>query len=433
MRGIDLKHLFKRIEESSVALVIFSDWYTESKWCLDELVKINERMIEGKLKVIPIFYKVTVYNVKKLEGKFGTKFRETKRKYQGELDRIRDWEEALKSIPQKFGLPSSEYRTEYDLVNAIVVEVKRLLNHVPMEEAAATKMDRHRKEKQVPTQTKQGVIVYNTKVPNKISNFTITRIRKMLIQRSSEMLRNEDEDNVPLARSKVRKLNIEEMKKKRKSDVEEKPMEEKWKQEDCAQPIGELIRFTGKEEDMKCHYEKFEFHGKQYGLEDSVLLIPEAPTRKLYPAIIKDIYKQGKEGYVYLEVQWFYRPEEAEIKYGESWESRDSRHLFYSFHRDEVFAESVKRKCLIYFVPCEKQIPKQPGFIVQNVYDNVNKKLWKLTDNDFKEKQKHEIDLLVAKTMSQLGDFLDIEKEQKTLKLKGKRSTPKRRRFFSKG
>lgn len=110
LRSRDLQHLFKRIEESIVAIVIFSNEYTGSKWCLDELVKINERMIEGKLHVIPIFYKVTVENVKILEGKFGFNFRETKRKYRGELDRIHNWEEALKSIPQKFGLSSFDYR-----------------------------------------------------------------------------------------------------------------------------------------------------------------------------------------------------------------------------------------------------------------------------------------------------------------------------------
>ncbi|XP_024004738.1 vesicle-associated protein 1-4 [Eutrema salsugineum] len=110
IRSIDLQHIFKRIEESSVAVVIFSELYTESKWCLNELVKINERMIEGKLKVIPIFFNVTVSDVKIHEGDFGKNFRETKRKCQGDSDIIRNWEEALNSIPQKFGLASSTYR-----------------------------------------------------------------------------------------------------------------------------------------------------------------------------------------------------------------------------------------------------------------------------------------------------------------------------------
>lgn len=132
-------------------------------------------------------------------------------------------------------------------------------------------------------------------------------------------------------------------------------------------------------------------------------------------------------------MQWFYRLEEAEKKDGRNWEPRDSRDLFYSFHRDEVFAESVRNKCTVHFVPDRKKIPNpgpHPDFIVQNVYDFVDKKLWKLTDKDFDEKQKNEVDLLVAKTMSPLGDLPDIETEQDTPKLIGERSTPKRRKIL---
>lgn len=50
--------VFKRIEESKVAIVVFSSKYTESRWCLEELVKIKERKEQGKLSVIPIFYKL---------------------------------------------------------------------------------------------------------------------------------------------------------------------------------------------------------------------------------------------------------------------------------------------------------------------------------------------------------------------------------------
>ena len=63
--------------------------------------------------------------------------------------------------------------------------------------------------------------------------------------------------------------------------------------------------------------------------------------------------------------QWFYRPEEAEKKGGGSWQSRDTRELFYSFHRDEVPAESVMHKCVVHFVPIHKQHPNRkqhPGF-----------------------------------------------------------------------
>ncbi|KAF2560892.1 hypothetical protein F2Q70_00017196 [Brassica cretica] len=127
-----------------------------------------------------------------------------------------------------------------------------------------------------------------------------------------------------------------------------------------------------------------------------------------------------------------YRPEEAEKKGGGNWQSSDTRELFYSFHRDEVPAESVMHRCVVYFVPAHKQLPKRkvnPGFVVRKVYDTVEKKLWKLTDKDYEDTKQHEIDLLVEKSMSRLGDLPDLEPEEvhadlETL-LKAKRSSRK--------
>ena len=113
--------------------------------------------------------------------------------------------------------------------------------------------------------------------------------------------------------------------------------------------------------------------------------------------------------------QWFYRPEEAERKGGGSWQSRDTRELFYSFHRDDVPAESVMHKCVVHFVPIHKQLPNRkqhPGFIVQKVYDTVERKLWKLTDKDYEDNKQQEIDELVQKTLQRLGELLDIEPEE---------------------
>lgn len=124
---------------------------------------------------------------------------------------------------------------------------------------------------------------------------------------------------------------------------------------------------------------------------------------------------QTKDGSMMILGQWFYRPEEAEKKGGGNWESSDTRELFYSFHRDEVPAESVMHRCVVYFVPAHKQLPKRqnhPGFIVRKVYDTVEKKLWKLTDKDYEDSKQHEIDLLVEKTMSRLGDLPDLEPEE---------------------
>ncbi|KAL1223983.1 Vesicle-associated protein 1-4 [Cardamine amara subsp. amara] len=75
IKGRSLDYLFKRIEESRIAVAIFSKRYTESHWCLDELVKMKEQMEEGKLVVIPVFYKLEPAVCKNLEGDFGGYFK----------------------------------------------------------------------------------------------------------------------------------------------------------------------------------------------------------------------------------------------------------------------------------------------------------------------------------------------------------------------
>ncbi|KAI7741563.1 hypothetical protein M8C21_006331, partial [Ambrosia artemisiifolia] len=218
-----------------------------------------------------------------------------------------------------------------------------------------------------------------------------------------------------------------------------------------AKPIGDVIRVSGKGRSKRSHYKSFEYDGLCYELvstylmlsyhvgvlamscmlsfvgvhnnmhdihckntnEDPVLLAAaaEGPNKKPYVAIIKDI-SETKDGSVMVHGQWFYRPEEAERKGGGNWQSNDTRELFYSFHRDEVPAESVMHKCVVHFIPANKQIPSRkvhPGFIVQKVYDTIFKRLYKLTDKDYEDTMQHEIDVLVQKTMSRIGDLPDIK------------------------
>ncbi|XP_010427116.1 PREDICTED: uncharacterized protein LOC104712020 [Camelina sativa] len=202
-----------------------------------------------------------------------------------------------------------------------------------------------------------------------------------------------------------------------------------WREWECAKPIGEVIKRTGGKEKKKCHYETFEFHGKRYGLEDTVLLVPEISNQNNYVAIIKDIYVKEIDGLVKLEVQWFYRREDIEIKQVGKWESKDSGEIFFSFYRDEVFAESVKHDCLVYFVPDDKQISnytEHPDFIVKKVYDSINKKLRKFSDKGFNLHQKAEINILVANTISRIAYLLDNKEFQMTKISRRKRSVRKR-------
>ncbi|XP_058732015.1 uncharacterized protein LOC131603634 [Vicia villosa] len=219
---------------------------------------------------------------------------------------------------------------------------------------------------------------------------------------------DEEEDEASNANEKKMKLNDDdddvEEEEEASSEEEEAPL-------DDAKPVGGPVRVSGKGNGRKSHYHSFEFDNNLYSLEDPVLLVPEGKDQKPYVAIIKDI-TQSVDGSLKIMGQWFYRPDEADKKGGGTWQASDGRELFYSFHQDEVPAESVMHRCVVHFVPIHKQLPNRkehPGFIVQKVYDTVERKLWKLTDKDYEDNKQEEIDELVHKTFQCLGELPDIE------------------------
>ncbi|GFP99182.1 bah and coiled-coil domain-containing protein 1 [Phtheirospermum japonicum] len=226
----------------------------------------------------------------------------------------------------------------------------------------------------------------------------------------------EDEEEEQKEETKV----IERKKKKRSKseepETESEPASENVEPVDVEpQPMGAVVRVSGKGRGKRTHYQSFEYNGLQYSLEDPALFHPENQNQKPYVAIIKDI-AQTWQGELRVTGQWFYRPEEAKKRGGGNWELHDTRELFYSFHRDEVPAESVFHKCVVHFIPLNKQIPprqQHPGFIVQQVYDTERRVLFKLTDKDYEEDKQHEIDLLVQKTVARLGGLTDLAPECK--------------------
>ncbi|KAM5582390.1 hypothetical protein ABKV19_002684 [Rosa sericea] len=63
--------LFKAIDESKIYVIVFSENYSSSKWCLEELVKIMHCNESKQQIVCPIFYKVDPSDVRNQKGSFG--------------------------------------------------------------------------------------------------------------------------------------------------------------------------------------------------------------------------------------------------------------------------------------------------------------------------------------------------------------------------
>ncbi|KAL8241750.1 hypothetical protein R6Q59_012052 [Mikania micrantha] len=66
--------LLKAIEESRIALIIFSENYANSSWCLDEVTHIMRCRSERGQIVLPVFYHVDPSDVRRQKGKYKEAF-----------------------------------------------------------------------------------------------------------------------------------------------------------------------------------------------------------------------------------------------------------------------------------------------------------------------------------------------------------------------
>ncbi|XP_050156542.1 disease resistance protein RPV1-like [Malus sylvestris] len=104
-RGEEIKpELLRAIEESRISVIVFSKRYAESRWCLDELVKIMECREKLGQKVLPIFYHVDPSHVRKQEGCLARAFKkhedgileeEDDKEREAKKERVKQWKEAL--------------------------------------------------------------------------------------------------------------------------------------------------------------------------------------------------------------------------------------------------------------------------------------------------------------------------------------------------
>ncbi|XP_054783913.1 disease resistance protein RPV1-like [Prosopis cineraria] len=112
--------LEKAIEDSTLFLVIFSENYASSTWCLKELTKIIEcSKNQGHNLVMPVFYRVDPSNVRKQSGSYEQAFEEHDHKGVSK-QQLQKWREALTYASNLSGWSCSFERNEADLIKDIV-------------------------------------------------------------------------------------------------------------------------------------------------------------------------------------------------------------------------------------------------------------------------------------------------------------------------
>ncbi|CAL2278868.1 unnamed protein product [Prunus armeniaca] len=78
-----------------VSIIVFSENYADSKWCLDELVKILECKESKNQMVFPVFYKVDPSDVRNQRASFGQALAGHESELRDNMEKVLRWRTTL--------------------------------------------------------------------------------------------------------------------------------------------------------------------------------------------------------------------------------------------------------------------------------------------------------------------------------------------------
>ncbi|KAG5009707.1 hypothetical protein JHK87_018222 [Glycine soja] len=120
----------RAIKDSTLFLVIFSENYASSSWCLNELLQLMQcKKQEENVHVIPVFYKIDPSQVRKQSENYHVPFAKHKKDGKVSEEKMQKWKDALSEAANLSGFHSNTYRTEPDLIEDIIKVVLQKLDH----------------------------------------------------------------------------------------------------------------------------------------------------------------------------------------------------------------------------------------------------------------------------------------------------------------
>ncbi|XP_062012756.1 disease resistance-like protein DSC1 [Rosa rugosa] len=112
--------LLEAIEESKLSVVILSQDYASSTWCLDELVQILECKERHGQIVIPIFYRIDPSHVRHQRESYAAAFVQHEERFK---DKVLKWRDALTKASKLAGFDSRNISLESELVESVVKDI----------------------------------------------------------------------------------------------------------------------------------------------------------------------------------------------------------------------------------------------------------------------------------------------------------------------
>lgn len=124
------KTLLEAIEKSRLSIVVLSENFGYSTWCLDELDKIIKCMKTKNQLVWPIFYKIEQSDVSNQTKSYGKAMTAHEDRFGKQSENVQKWRSALSEVALLTGDHIKENEYEYEFIKKIVERAIEAENHM---------------------------------------------------------------------------------------------------------------------------------------------------------------------------------------------------------------------------------------------------------------------------------------------------------------